>query len=121
MTTQEVANRYCELAKQNKWPEILNELCADDLINQEPAHVVSRGIEPVTKGLNNIKAKGITNREKIEAIHSQHCSEPLIAGNFFTVTLSRDVAFKGAPRAIKEEIAIFEVKEGKIISEQFFY
>jgi len=121
MTTQEVANRYCELAKQNKWPEILDELCAEDLVNKEPEHVVSRGIPPVTTGLANVKAKGIANREKIEELHSQHCSEPLIAGNFFTVMLSRDVTFKGRPRMSVEELAVFELKDGKIISEQFFY
>ena len=121
MTTHEVATRYCELAKQNKWPDILNELCGEDLVNKEPEHVTTRGIQPVTNGLAEVKAKGIKNREMIEAIHSQHCSDPLVAGNFFCVTLSRDVTFKGMPRMMKDEIAIFEVKEGKIIVEQFFY
>jgi hypothetical protein len=120
-STQEVASRYCELAKQNKWPEILEELCSNDLVNKEPGHVAQRGIQPITEGLEKVKAKGIKNREMIEAVHSQHCSSPLIAGNFFTVTLSRDVSFKGMARMIKDEIAVFEVKEGKIIVEQFFY
>lgn len=121
MTTQEIAARYCELAKQNKWPQILDELCSIDLVNKEPGHVTSRGVQPITSGLENIKAKGKANREMIEAIHSQHCSEPLIAGNFFTLTLSREVTFKGQPRMNKEEIAVFEIKDGKIILEQFFY
>ncbi len=121
ITTQEIANRYYALAKQNKWPEILDELCGEDLVNQEPEHVISRGIQPITKGLDAVKAKGNANRKMIEEIHSQHCSVPLVAGNFFTVVLSRDVTFKGMPRTTKEEIAVFEVKDGKIISEQFFY
>ena len=121
MTTQQVASRYCELAKQNKWPEILDELCSHDLVNKEPEHVAARGIQAITKGLSEVKAKGEANRAKIEAIHSQQCSEPLVAGNFFTVVLSRDITFKGMPRMSKEEIAIFELKEGKIIGEQFFY
>jgi hypothetical protein len=121
ITTQQVANRYCELAKQNKWPEIMNELCSHDLVNKEPEHVASRGVQTVTKGVGEVKAKGEANRAKIEAIHSQRCSEPLVAGNFFTVVLSRDITFKGMPRMNMEEIAIFELKEGKIIAEQFFY
>ena len=121
MTTQEVANRYCELAKQNNWPEILEELCSIDLVNKEPEHVAARGIQPTTIGLDQVKAKGIKNREMIEAVHSLHCSAPLVAGHFFTVTLSRDVTFKGMPRMMKDEIALFEVKESKIIVEQFFY
>ena len=35
--------------------------------------------------------------------------------------MSRDVTFKGRPRVKREEIAVFEVHDGKIISEQFFY
>lgn len=121
MTTQDVANRYCALANQNKWPEILEELCGNDLVNKEPEHVIARGIQPTTKGLEAIKAKGIANRTMIEAIHSQYCSAPLVAGNYFTVILSRDITFKGKPRMNLEEIGIFEIKEGKIITEQFFY
>ena len=121
MTTNETANRYRELAEQNKWSEILEELCSTDLVNKEPDHVQSRGIPVTTKGRDAVIAKGKANREMIEAIHSQHCSEPLVAGNFFTVTLSRDVSFKGRPRMKLDEIALFELKDGKIISEQFFY
>ena len=121
MTTQQVADRYCELASQNKWPEILEQLCSENLVNKEPDHVVARGIQPLTKGLEAIKAKGIANRTMIEAIHSQHCSAPLVAGNFFTVILSRDITFKGKPRMQLEELAIFEVRDGLIITEQFFY
>jgi hypothetical protein len=121
MTTTEVANRYHELATENKWPQILEELCSPALVNKEPEHVVSRGIQPVTTGLDAIKAKGIANRTMIEAVHSQYCSAPLVAGNFFTVVLSRDVTFKGQPRMNKEEIGLFELKDGKIIVEQFFY
>ena len=121
MTTKETAARYHELAKQNKWPEILDELCSKDLVNKEPDHVQARGIPITTKGLDAVKVKGNANREMIEAIHSQHCSEPLVAGNFFTVTMGRDITFKGRPRMMLEEVAVFELKEGKIISEQFFY
>ena len=121
ITTQEAATRYCELAKQNKWMEILDELCGPDLVNKEPEHVIVRGIQPTTKGLDAIKAKGDANRKMIEQIHSQHCSAPLVAGNFFTVVLTRDITLKGKPRMNLEEIAIFELKDGKIISEQFFY
>lgn len=121
MTTQEAANKYCELAKQNKWTEILDELCGQDLVNKEPEHVIARGIQATTKGLDKVKAKGKANREMIVEIHSQNCSTPLIAGNFFSVVLSRDITIKGKPRMNLEEIAIFELKEGKIISEQFFY
>jgi hypothetical protein len=121
MTTQEAANRYYELATQSKWTEIQDELHDDTVICQEPEHVASRGVQVMTEGREAVKAKSIANREMIETIHSQYCSEPIVAGNFFSVALKRDVTFKNKPRMKLEEICVFQVTEGKIVSEQFFY
>ncbi|XZF16206.1 SnoaL-like domain-containing protein [Chitinophagaceae bacterium MMS25-I14] len=121
MTTQEIANRYHELANQNKWDEILEELHDDHVICREPEHVASRGIPVVTQGKEAVKAKGAANREMIVSIHEQYCSKPVVAGNFFSVALKRDVTFKNRPRVQLEEIGVFQVKDGKIILEQFFY
>ena len=121
MTTQEVANRYYELATQARWVELQNELHHEEVLCQEPEFVAQLGIPVLTKGKAAVQAKGAANREKMEALHSQFCSEPLVAGNFFSVVLKRDVTFKGQPRALKEEVGVFHVKEGKIISEQFFF
>ena len=121
MTTQEVANRYYELASQSKWMEIQDEFHGDNVICQEPEHVASRGVQVVTKGREAVKAKSIANRDMIETIHSQYCSEPVVAGNFFSVGLKRDVTFKNRPRVQLEEICVFQVSEGQIVLEQFFY
>ncbi len=121
MTTQEVANRYYELARQGKWNEIQDGLHDDNVLCQEPEHVASRGLQVVTKGKEAVRAKSVANREMIETIHSQYCSEPTVAGNFFSVALKRDVTFKNRPRMNLEEICLFQVTEGKIVLEQFFY
>jgi hypothetical protein len=48
-------------------------------------------------------------------------SQPLIAGNAFTLTLDMDVTMKGKGRMHMEELCVYEVnKDGKIASEQFF-
>ena len=121
MTTQEVANRYHELASQSNWAAIQDTLHADDVICQEPEHVAARGIPVITKGKEANKAKSIANRAMIEEIHSQHCGEPIVAGNFFSLVLKRDVTFKNRPRTTLEEVCVFQVAEGKIVLEQFFY
>jgi limonene-1,2-epoxide hydrolase len=121
MTTQEIAGRYVQLANQSKWEQILDELHADSAVCREPEHVVQRGIPVVTEGKEAIKAKGAKNRTMIQEIHSQSCSEPVVAGNFFTVALKRDVTFTNRPRVQLEEIGLFQVKDGRIISEQFYY
>jgi hypothetical protein len=121
MTTQQVANRYFELIKQNKRTEIQEELFSKDIVNREPEHVAAMGIPTVTIGLDAVKAKGKARMEMIETVHSDYCSEPVVAGNFFSVAFGRDITLKGKPRMKLEEIAVFELKEGMIISEQFFY
>jgi hypothetical protein len=121
MTTQEVANRYYELASQSNWAAIQDTLHADDVICQEPEHVATLGIPVITKGREANKAKSIANRDRIETLHSQYCGEPVVAGNFFSLVLKRDVTFKGQPRTTKEEVCVFKVEDGKIVLEQFFY
>jgi ketosteroid isomerase-like protein len=121
MTTQEVAARYYELACQNKWNDIQETLHDEDIVQREPEHGVPAGIETLTRGKAAIKAKSETHRAMIETIHSRHTSEPLVAGNFFTTVLKRDVTYKGRPRVNSEELAVIEVKDGKIVSETFFY
>ena len=121
MTTQEVANRYYELASQSKWTEIQDGFYDENVISQEPEHAASRGWEVITKGLEAVKAKSKKNREMIETIHGRDCSEPIVGGNFFSIVLKRDVTFKNGPRMQSEEIGVFQVAEGKIVLEQFFY
>jgi len=121
MTTQQVANRYYELASQNKWIALQDELHGDNVICWEPEHAAARGVQVVTQGKEAVRAKGDANRQMIETIHSQYCSDPLVAGNFFSEVLKRDVSFKNRPRMVLEELCVFQVADGKIVLEQFFY
>ena len=121
MTTKQVANRYYELFNQGKSAQIVEELYGQNVVNREPEHAISLGIPTVTKGLDAVKAKAKAGAERIEQVHSFFCTEPLVAGNFFTATMGRELTLKAGPRIAREEVAVFEVKDGKIVLEQFFY
>jgi len=121
MTTQEIANRYQELMTERKFLEIQDTFYAEDVVCQEMEKATAMGLAVITHGLEAIKAKGIARRETIETIHSYYCSKPLVAGDFFSVVLRQDITFKGRPRMTIEEIGVFQVKEGKVVKEQFFY
>ena len=121
MTTQEIAARYHEMANQRKFMEIQDTLYDEHVVCQEPEKAASMGMSIFTNGLEAVKAKGIARRATIETVHSYTCSEPLVAGEFFTVVLKQEVTFKGKPRLTLEEIGIFQVKDGKVVKEQFFY
>ena len=121
MTTHEVANRYYKLMQQNKREQVINELYSQDIVNREPEHAIAMGIPTITIGLDAVKAKSKVRAEMIQELHSDYCSEPIVGGKFFSVVLGRDLTIKGKPRMNLEEIGVFAVKDGKIISEQFFF
>jgi hypothetical protein len=121
MTTQEIATRYQELMTQRKFIEIQDTYYHEDVICQESEKADSMGMSIFTNGREAVKAKGIARRATIETMHSYFCSEPIVAGEFFSVVLKQEVTFKGKPRAAVEEIGVFYVKDGKIVKEQFFY
>lgn len=121
MTTQEIAGRYQQLMTERKFLEIQDTFYDQEVVCQEMEKAAAMGLAVVTKGLEAVKAKGVARRATIEEMHSYYCSEPLVAGEFFSVVLRQDVTFKGRPRTTVEEIGIFQVKDGKIVKEQFFY
>ena len=121
MTTQEVANRYMELEKQGEWMKIHDELYSADVVSIEPEHAAAMGMQTETKGLDAIKAKGEAWNAGIEEVHGGYCSEPVIGGDYFSVSMGMDATLKGGQRMKMDEIAVFKVKDGKIVSEQFFF
>jgi len=121
MTIQEIAARYHEMMNQRKFVEIQDTLYDEQVVNQEPEKAAAMGMPVHLTGREAVKAKGIARRATIETTHSYTCSEPVIAGDFFTVALRQDVTFKGKPRMTLEEIGVFQVKDGKVVKEQFFY
>lgn len=118
MTTQEVANRFNELAQTGQWDKIQDELFADDAASIEPPG--SPGMKSV-EGISGIKEKGKQFGEMVEEMHGGYTSAPVVGGKFFSVAMGMDCTMKGMGRQKMDEIAVYEVKDGKIVREQFFY
>jgi len=118
MTTQEVASRFNELAKQENWFGIQDELFSDNVKSIDPPN------SPYFKyaeGKNLVRKKGEDFVKKVEAAHSRHTTEPVVAGNHFAVGREVDITVQGLGRIQINEIMLYEVKDGQIVSEQFFY
>jgi hypothetical protein len=118
MTTQEVAGRFNELAQTGQWNKIQEELYADNAVSIEPPH--SQGLQSV-EGLNAIREKGRQFEAMVEEMHGGYSTPPVIAGNHFSVAMGMDCTMKGLGRIKMDEIAVYEVKDGKIVKEQFFF
>jgi hypothetical protein len=118
MSTQDVANRLAELLKENKFHEAQEELYSEDAVSIEPVH--SQGLQSV-KGLDEIKKKGQQFNDMVEEVHGGYTSAPIVAGNHISIAMGMDCTMKGMGRQKMDEIAVYEVKDGKIIKEQFFF
>ena len=118
MTTQDVANRFHELAQSGQWDLIQSELFADNAVSIEPSN--SPGLQTV-EGIDAIRQKGKKFEEMTEEVHGGYSNKPQVAGTHFSVVMGMDVTMKGQGRMKMDEIAVYEVKNGKIVKEQFFY
>jgi hypothetical protein len=118
LTTQQVADRFEQLARQEKWFEIQDELFSDNVKSIDPPHSPYFGY---AEGKATVRRKGMDWVEKIEAVHGTYTSQPVVAGNHFAVARGMDITVKGFGRVKVDEIMLYEVKNGQIISEQFFY
>jgi hypothetical protein len=121
MTTAEVAARFDELAQQEKWFEIQDELFADDVTSSEPEGSPYFAPLQVAKGKDAVRKKGESWVAKVEEFHGANTSQPVIGGNFFAVGRDFDITVKGFGRIKIEQLMMYEVRNGKIASERFFY
>lgn len=115
MTTQQIADRLVELCRQGAWETAQEELYADNAVSIEPQ--ASPAFDKETKGLQAIIEKGHKFESMVEQTHSLGASEPLVAGNSIAFVLTMDVTMKGRPRETWNELCVYKVKDGKIISE----
>jgi SnoaL-like domain len=118
MTTKEIADRMSQLFKEYKWTQVQDELFSPDAVSIEPAH--SKGMQSA-QGLDNIKKKGEMFNSMVEEMHGGWVGEPIVGGNYIAVAMGMDVTMKGSGRTNMEEICLYEVKDGKIVREEFFY
>jgi hypothetical protein len=118
MTTEQIASRLAELCRQGQFEAAQRELFAENAVSIEPEGTPDFPKE--TKGLGAIIEKGHKFESMVEKVHGCNASAPLVAGNAIAFTLTLDVTMKGRGRVKLEEICAYEVKDGKIVSEQFF-
>ena len=118
MTTAEVAARFKELAQQEKWFEIQDEFFADNVRSIDPPNSPYFGY---AEGKTAVREKGKEFVGKIQEVHRVYTSKPLVSGNHFAVGREKDITVQGFGRIEIHQIMLYEVKDGRIVLEQFFY
>lgn len=118
MTTQEIANRLVAMCREGKVEEAKEELFAPDIISLEP----HEGLLPKeTHGMDAIRKKAELFISMVENFFGSVISEPIVAGDYFSVAWDTDIQMKGEARKTTGELCVYKISAGKIISEQFFY
>lgn len=113
MTTVKVASRLIELCGMGNFIQAQHELYDTDIKSIDPDG-------SITVGASNMKEKEQRFLGNLEKIHNISFSDPLFAGNYFTVILRMEIEMKNIGYKEFEEVCVYQVVNGKIIFEQFF-
>ncbi len=116
-TITEIAHRLVELMKDKKFLEAQEELFDEDCHNEEPENTKSRSVN----GLNSILQKERKFLQNIKEWNRYEVSNPIIASDFFSVQLMLEVTLINNTIISVNEIIVYEIKNGKIIHERFFF
>ena len=123
MTTQQIADTLVQLCRAGKVEEAKLQLFTDETLSIEP----QEGLLPpfdklrIVKGLTAIQQKAALFIAHVEQFYGNTLTDPYVAGDYFSIGWTSDLQMKGQERQTNHEICIYKVKDGKIISEQFFY
>lgn len=116
MNTQEVASNLVSWFNNGQEERCYQELYSPNIVSLEPG-----GEMAVAKGMDAVMKKGEWWRENYET-HRSSASEPIVAEDWFSVRFEMDTTHKpSGQRGEMSEIGVFQVKDGKIVKEQFFY
>ena len=117
MSTESVAKQLIDMCREGKNMEALELLYADDVTSTEHPNAPN----PFTQGKAAVTKKSNDWYANVEEFHGGEISDPIIAGEHFSCTMSFDVTFKEGGRMQMEEICVYHVVNDKIAAEQFFY
>ena len=119
MTTQEIANRLVELCRSGDYETCHKELYSPEIISVGP--VWSPEENPV-QWFDALAEKAKAWHEQMEKFISGWVSDPLVAWRFITLTMWFEYQWKWSSEISKdEEVCVYQVKDGKIVKEMFFY
>ncbi|MGD1848716.1 MAG: SnoaL-like domain-containing protein [Salibacteraceae bacterium] len=118
MTTQQIAENVSELLRQGNFEAVYdNYFEAQQVQHIEP----QSPFFPNLTGVDSIKAKDAQMQANIASVESLEVGTPIIAKSHFALPYKVKIQMKDGQVMALDEIIVYEIKDGKIILEQFFY
>lgn len=118
----EVGKKLVELCRKGKSMEAIESLYSPNVVSIEAEE--NPAVPRRTEGFAKVKGKTEWWEQNHE-IHSGQADGPWPHGDRFIVHFKFDITAKTGPMAGKrmnlEEAALYTVKDGKIVQEEFFY
>lgn len=119
MTTEEIGKQLVSLCNQGKGMEAIQTLYSPDVVSVEAMAMPDGSRE--TKGLPGVIGKSEWWLSAHE-VHSGLAEGPLVSPAHFCVRFKYDVTLKQTgKRFVMEELGVYQVADGKITREEFFY
>ncbi len=117
MTTQEVADKLVGFCRTGQFDAAMQELYGPNIVSIEPKSAPMEKVE----GFEAVMRKAEFFNNMVAEFHGNEVSDPLVADNFFSCRMKMDATFKEGGRQSMEEICLYQVADGKIVKEEFFY
>jgi hypothetical protein len=114
MKIQQIASEVVKLIREGNNKQAKDLFYADNIISIE-------GNGDKLEGIDAIHQKSIDWAAQVLEVHSASVSDPLIAADHFALNIKMDISYKNGDRGVMNEIAVYEVKDGKIVFEQYFF
>jgi benzoyl-CoA reductase/2-hydroxyglutaryl-CoA dehydratase subunit BcrC/BadD/HgdB len=118
METQEIAERLAEYCQNGDFETAQIELYGNDVVSIEP--MATPDFEKETKGKDKVFEKIKKFDSMVEESFGNEVSDQIVVGNAIAFKLTMDIKMKGKERSVMSELCVYETKDGKVISEQFF-
>jgi SnoaL-like protein len=118
-STAAVAQELVNLCRAGRNIDAINKLYSPKSVSVEP--VGDENMPAELTGLDAIRQKNESWFENNE-VHKAETNGPFVGENQFAVQYTFEVTFKPTgQRTEMSEMALYTVKDGKIVREQFFY
>lgn len=117
MTNKEIANRLVSLLREGQFNTVYDELFHKDAKHIEPqsehfAHL---------SGVEAIKAKDAAMLEHVAEVTGMEVGDAIVASKHVAIPYKITANLKDGSQMKLDEIIVYEVNNGQIVSEQFFY
>ena len=122
MDTKQVGQRLVDFCRKGKNMDAINTLYSKDVVSVEPQG--SEAMPAEMRGIDKIRGKNEWWANANE-IHSASVEGPFPHQDRFTAIFNYEFTPKEGPhkgkRVKMREVALYTVKDGKVVREEFFY